>query len=105
MENLAEHLHFLREGRRPQPATLKNYRETPIESKPQRPLFFSKRQTSLSVRAIQNVIAEKATTPAILVTPQPTPEKLAFDWTLSPKDIRLVLKHRGHENLLPPTAS
>lgn len=140
MENPAEHLHFLREGRRPQPATLKrsevlallraanasphgmakrnvalvqlllqtglrvsevaalkqedvklgartgqvtvragkglkfrqlplnatarralqNYRETPIESKPQRPLFFSKRQTPLSVRAIQNVIAELA---------------------------------------------
>ena len=140
MENPAEHLHFLREGRRPQPAALKrgevlallraasasphgmakrnvalvqlllqtglrvsevavlkqedvklgartgqvtvragkglkfrqlplnatarqallNYRETLIEPKPQRPLFFSKRQTPLSVRAIQNVVAELA---------------------------------------------
>jgi site-specific recombinase XerD len=39
---------------------LQNYLETQIESKPQRPLFFSKRQTPLSVRAIQNVIAELA---------------------------------------------
>jgi site-specific recombinase XerD len=139
-DNPAEHLHFLREGRRPQPAALKrgevlallraasasphgmakrnvalvqlllqtglrvsevaalkqedvklgartgqvtvrggkglkfrqlplnatarqallNYRETLIEPKPQRPLFFSKRQTPLSVRAIQNVVAELA---------------------------------------------
>jgi integrase/recombinase XerC len=34
---------------------LLNYLETLIEPKPQRPLFFSKRQTSLSVRAIQNM--------------------------------------------------
>jgi TnpA family transposase len=46
------------------------------------------------------VLTHKAATPAIPVTSQPTPEELAFDWTLSPKDIRLVLKHRGHENLL-----
>jgi hypothetical protein len=41
------------------------------------------------------VLTHKAATPAIPVTSQPTPEELAFDWTLSPKDIRLVLKHRA----------
>jgi hypothetical protein len=46
------------------------------------------------------VLRHKATTPAVPVIRQPTPEELAFDWTLSPKDIRLVLQHRGHENVL-----
>jgi site-specific recombinase XerD len=39
---------------------LQNYMETLSESAPQMPLFLSKRQTPLSVRAIQNVIAELA---------------------------------------------
>lgn len=46
------------------------------------------------------VLTHKATTPAVPVARQPTPEELAFDWTLSPKDILLVLKHRGRENVL-----
>jgi len=39
---------------------LQNYVETLSEPSPQTPLFFSKRQTPLSVRAIQNAIAELA---------------------------------------------
>lgn len=46
------------------------------------------------------VLTYKAPTPAIPVTLQPTPEELAFDWTLSPQDLRLVMTHRGAENLL-----
>ena len=46
------------------------------------------------------VLRHKAATPAVPVSCQPTPEELAFDWTLSPQDIRRVLKHRGHENVL-----
>lgn len=50
--------------------------------------------------APEPVLRHKASTPAVPLSAQPTPEELAFDWTLSPKDIRLVLKHRGRENLL-----
>ena len=39
------------------------------------------------------VLTHKAATPAVPVASQPTPEELAFDWTLTPKDIRLVLNH------------
>jgi TnpA family transposase len=50
--------------------------------------------------APEAVLTYKAPTPAVPVSPQPTPEELAFDWTLSPKDLHLVLKHHGRENLL-----
>ncbi len=46
------------------------------------------------------VLIHKATPPAVSITSQPTPDELAFDWTLSPKDLRLVLTHRGQENVL-----
>lgn len=39
---------------------LQRYRETLLEARPQTPLFLSKRQTPLSIRAIQNVMAELA---------------------------------------------
>ncbi|HYQ92532.1 MAG TPA: DUF4158 domain-containing protein [Candidatus Competibacteraceae bacterium] len=46
------------------------------------------------------VLTYKGATPAIPVTVQPTAEELAFEWTLSPQDLRLVLAHRGPENQL-----
>ena len=53
-----------------------------------------------SPRAPTAVLTYKATPPAISIAPQPTPDELAFDWTLSPQDLRVVLAHRGHDNVL-----
>lgn len=46
------------------------------------------------------LLRRKATTPAVPVPREPTPEAPAFDWALSPKDICLALKHCGRENVL-----
>jgi hypothetical protein len=47
----------------------------------------------------ETVLRHKSATPAVLVSPKPSADELAFDWTLSEKDQRLVLTHRGHQNL------
>lgn len=45
------------------------------------------------------VLRYKATTPAVRLSPTPSADELAFDWTLSEPDKQLVLKHRGRENI------
>ena len=45
------------------------------------------------------VLQHKTTSPAVTIPSEPSTEELAFDWTLSEKDIQLVLKHRGVENV------
>ncbi len=39
--------------------------------------------------------------PAVSVSlpPHPSEEELAFDWTLSARDLEFILAHRGPENL------
>jgi hypothetical protein len=46
------------------------------------------------------VLQYTASRPAVLVPPHPSDEELAFDWTLSERDIAFILtNHRGPENL------
>src|SRR5215813_13302659 len=46
------------------------------------------------------VLQYTASRPAVLLSPQPSDEELAFDWTLSECDIAFILtNHRGPENL------
>ncbi len=46
-----------------------------------------------------SVLRYAATGPAVPLPQHPSDEELAFDWTLSERDIRLILTHRGQENL------
>jgi TnpA family transposase len=46
-----------------------------------------------------SVLQYTALGPAVSLPPHPSDEELAFDWTLSEQDIRLILTHRGQENL------
>ena len=46
-----------------------------------------------------SVLRYTAMGPAIPLPSHPSEEELAFDWTLSERDIRLILTHRGPENL------
>ena len=46
-----------------------------------------------------SVLHYTALGPAVSLPPHPSDEELAFDWTLSEQDIRLILTHRGQENL------
>jgi len=45
------------------------------------------------------VIKQKSNKPAVTIPHNLSKEDLAFDWSLSKKDIELVLSHRGNENL------
>ena len=46
------------------------------------------------------VLQYTASRPAVLTPPHPSDEELAFDWTLSERDIDFILtNHRGPENL------
>ena len=46
------------------------------------------------------VLQDTASRPAFLLSPHPSDEELAFDWTLSERDIAFILtNHRGPENL------
>ena len=46
------------------------------------------------------VLQYTASRPAVLLPPHPSDEELAFDWTLSERDIAFILtNHRGPENL------
>lgn len=45
------------------------------------------------------ILKHKSTRPAAPISPDPSDEEIAFDWTLSEKDIRIALKHRGDDNL------
>jgi TnpA family transposase len=46
------------------------------------------------------VLQYSASRPAVLVPPHPSDEELAFDWTLSERDVAFILtNHRGPENL------
>ncbi|MEI8183709.1 MAG: Tn3 family transposase [Desulfomonile sp.] len=47
----------------------------------------------------ENIISYKSARPAVPIPQDPSEEEIAFDWTLSEKDIRLSLEHRGNENL------
>ena len=52
------------------------------------------------LRADAAVLQYTASRPAVLMTPHPSDEELAFDWTLSERDIDFILtNHRGPENL------
>ncbi len=46
-----------------------------------------------------NIIIYKSNKPAIPISQISNEEDLAFDWTLSRKDIEITLNHRGNENL------
>ena len=46
-----------------------------------------------------SILPSTAPRPAVSLPPHPSDEELAFDWTLSEQDIRLILTHRGPENL------
>jgi len=46
------------------------------------------------------VLHQRTAQPAISLPKAPSHEELAFDWTLSPKEIAFILSHRGDENLL-----
>lgn len=46
-----------------------------------------------------SVLHYAALGPAVPLSPHPSDEELAFDWTLSEQDMRLILTHRGPENL------
>ena len=46
------------------------------------------------------VLQYTASRPAVLLSPHPSDEELAFDWTLSERDMAFILtNHRGPENL------
>jgi uncharacterized protein DUF4158 len=46
-----------------------------------------------------SVLRYTAMGPAVPLPSHPSDEELAFDWTLSERDIRLILTRRGPENL------
>lgn len=46
-----------------------------------------------------SILRYKSTSPAVRIPPDPSDDEIAFDWTLSEKDIRVALKHRGDDNL------
>ncbi len=50
--------------------------------------------------APEHVLHQRTAQPAIVLPKDPSNEELAFDWTLSPKEIAFILTHRGDENLL-----
>jgi hypothetical protein len=46
------------------------------------------------------ILQHTAPRPAVLMPPHPSDEELAFDWTLSERDMAFILtNHRGPENL------
>jgi hypothetical protein len=48
----------------------------------------------------RGVLQYTASRPAVLLPPHPSDEALAFDWTLSERDMAFILtNHRGPENL------
>ena len=82
---------------------LQHYVETLSESSPQTPLFFSKRQTPLSVRAIQNAIAElarRAKIPRIPVSAHTLRHSFAVNFlTSNPGKLIELADLLGHESL------
>jgi hypothetical protein len=46
-----------------------------------------------------SILPYAAVGPAVPLPSPPSDEELAFDWTLSEQDIRLIMRHRGPENL------
>jgi Domain of unknown function (DUF4158) len=49
---------------------------------------------------VTGVLQYTAPRPAVLLPPHPSDEDLAFNWTLSDRDIQFILTHhRGPENL------
>ncbi|MFC1834122.1 Tn3 family transposase [Thermodesulfobacteriota bacterium] len=47
----------------------------------------------------ETILRHKSLRPAVSIPQDPTEEEIAFDWTLSEEDLRVVLKHRGNDNL------
>jgi TnpA family transposase len=45
------------------------------------------------------ILRYRSTSPSVRIPPDPSDDEIAFHWTLSEKDIRVALKHRGDDNL------